>query len=124
MAVLVVSRLGRRRERRVGERADGDDDQIRLRRFRIEDLRAAVGAEVKGVLFPVLLVRHSREVPVATADLDLLRVERRLHSERASGPTLTGEAVADRDDESITRHVQTKLTAMTGGSPSRHRCES
>src|SRR5688572_22050154 len=124
MAVLVVARLRRRRERGVGERADRDDDQVRLRRFRVEDLRAAVGAEVERVLLLVFLVRDSREVAEATRDLHLIRVERRLHPEGASGPALAGEAVADGHDEWIARDVKTKLSAVTGGGPSRHRGET
>ncbi len=50
MTAMVVARLRRRRERGIGERADRDDDQIRLRRLRVEDLRPALGTEMEGVL--------------------------------------------------------------------------
>ena len=95
----VVARLRRRRERRIAERADRDDDQVRLRRFRVEDLRAAVGAEVEDVLLSVRLVRDSRGVAEAAGDLHLIRFESGLHPEGASGPALAGETVADGDGE-------------------------
>jgi hypothetical protein len=69
----VVSRFGRRREGRVGERADRDDDQVRLRGLRVEDLRAAVGAEVEDMLLLVRLIGDSRVVAEATDDIDLIR---------------------------------------------------
>jgi hypothetical protein len=66
MTTTVVARLRRRRERRVGERADRDDDQVWLGRFRVEDLRSTVRAEVEDVLLPVLLIGDAREVAEAT----------------------------------------------------------
>ena len=67
-------------------------------------------------MFPsVRLVRDSREIAEATHDLDLIRLEPGLHSEGASGPPLTGEAVADRDCKRIARDFQTKLPTVTGG---------
>jgi hypothetical protein len=66
-------RFGRRREGRVRERADRDDDQVRLRGLRVEDLRAAVGAEVEDMLLLVRLIGDSRVVAEATDDIHLIR---------------------------------------------------
>src|SRR6185503_7932130 len=111
----VVARLGRRRKRGVGERADGDDDQVRLGRLGVEDLRAAVRAEVEDVLLLVRLVGDPRVIAVAAHDLDLVRLERGLHPEGASGPALAVEAVADGDGERVARHFQAKLATVAGG---------
>ena len=73
MSSGVVSRLGRRREGRVRERPDRDDDQVRLCGFRVEDLRAAVGAEMEDMLLLVRLVGDSRVVAEATDDIHLIR---------------------------------------------------
>src|SRR5919198_6211844 len=121
MTARVVARLRRRRKRRVGERADRDDDQVRLRRFRVEDLRAAVGAEVEDVLLSVRLVRDARVVAEATDDLDLIRLEPRLHPEGASRPALADKAVADGDRKRLARDFQAKLATVTGGVAGRHR---
>src|SRR4029450_3120506 len=120
MPPRVVARLGRRREGGVGEGADRDDDDIRLGRLRVEDLRAAGRAEVEDVLLPIHLVRDPRVVLVATVDLHLIRFEPRLHAEGASGPPLTGEAVADRDRERFALDVQAKLPAVTRRVSRRH----
>ena len=109
MPARVVARLGRRREGRVGEGADRDDDEVRLVGLGVEDLRAALGAEVEDVLLPVRLVRDARVVVVAAGDLDLIRPESRLHPEGAAGPPLAGEAVADRDRERLARHLEAEL---------------
>src|SRR5262249_42032123 len=111
----VVARLGRRREGRVGERTHGDDDQIRLRRLRVEDLRTAGRAEMKDVLLPVGLVGDPREVAEAAAHLHLLGLESGLHPERAPRATLAGKAVADRDGERIAGNLETKPAAVTRG---------
>ena len=76
------------------------------------------------MLLSVRLVRDSREVAEATDDLHLIRLERRLHPEGASGPTLTGEAVTDGDDKRIARDFQTKLPTVTGGFSGSHRDET
>src|ERR1043165_2911595 len=47
-----------RQPTRVGERADRDDDEVRLRRLGVEDLRAAVGAEGEDGLLRAGLVGH------------------------------------------------------------------
>jgi hypothetical protein len=44
----------------------------------------------------------------------LIRLEPRLHPEGASGPTLAGEAVTDRDGEGIARRLKTELPAVAG----------
>jgi hypothetical protein len=76
---------------------------------------------VEDVLLPVRLVGDSRVVVEAADDLHLIRCERRLHPEGASGPALAGEAVANRDDERIALNLQAKLSAMTGGLAHTHR---
>jgi hypothetical protein len=70
---------------------------------------------MEDVFLLVRLVGDPRVVAKATGDLYLIRLEPRLHPEGASGATLTGEAVADGDGERLTRHLQTKLPAVTRG---------
>jgi hypothetical protein len=72
---------------------------------------------VEDVLLPVRLVRDARVVAEATDDLHLIRLEPRLHPERATRPALAGKAVADRHRERIARDFQTKLSAVTGRLP-------
>jgi hypothetical protein len=69
----------------------------------------------------VLLLRDPLEVVEATDNLDLIRLERSLHAEGASGPALAVEAVADRNDERIAVHLQTKLATVAGGFSGSHR---
>src|SRR5215204_7178093 len=121
MPSRVVSRPGRRWEGRVGERTDRDDDEVLLRRLRVEDLRAAVGAEVEDVLLPVGLVGRAAVVAEVTDDIHLIRLEPRLHPERAPGPALTGEAVTDRDGKRLARHLQAELPAVACSLPLRDR---
>jgi dienelactone hydrolase len=54
----------------------------------------------------------------------LIRFERRLHPEGASGPSLTVKAMTDRNHKRIAGHFQTKLPAMTGGFSGDHRYET
>src|SRR5262249_13035798 len=124
MAARVVTRLRRGRERRVGKRADRDDDQVRLRGLRVEDLGAALGAEVEDRLLPIRLVRDTRVVGEAPRDLHLVGLDPRLHAEGASGPALAGEAAADRDGKRLARYFQPELPAVTGGFTGRHRRET
>src|SRR5262245_58697002 len=114
MPPRLVTGLGRRREGRVGERADRDDDQLRLRRLRVEDLRPALGAEMEHVLLLVRLVRDPREGLEPADDLHLIGPERGLHAERATGATLAGGAMADGYDERVALHLQAKLPAVAG----------
>ncbi len=60
----------------------------------------------------------------AADDLHLISLEPRLNPEGASGPTLAGTAVADRDRERITLDFETKLPAVTGCIPGGHRGET
>jgi hypothetical protein len=87
----------------------------------VEDLRAAIGAEVEDVLFPVRLVRNSGVVAEATDDLHLIPFESGLHSKGASSSTLAGEAVTDGDRKRIACDLQAKLPTMTGGIAGGHR---
>ena len=73
------------------------------------------------MLLLVFLLRDAGEVAEATDDLYLLRLERRLHPEGASGPALAGEAVTDGDDERIAVDLEAELPAVTGGSSGGHR---
>jgi hypothetical protein len=79
---------------------------------------------VEDVLLSVSLVGDARVVAEASAGLHLIGLERRLDPEGASGPTLAGTAVADRDRERITLDFETKLPAMTGCIPGGHRGET
>jgi predicted nucleotidyltransferase len=115
MAERVVARLRRWREGRVGERSDRDDDQILVRRLRVEDLRAAVRAEVEDVFLPVRLVRDAGEVAVTAADLHLVGLEAGLHPEGAAGAALAGEAVTEVHAERLARRRDAELAALTSG---------
>src|SRR4029453_14567438 len=103
------------------KRAAHGHDAICLVRLRVEDRRAAVGAEVKDVLLPVGLVGDPGEVGVASRDAHLLGREPGLPPEGASGPALAGEAVADRDRQRLSIHCQTQLPTATGGLAGSHR---
>jgi hypothetical protein len=59
--------------RTVRECADRDNDQVWLRRFCVEDLRAAVRAEMEDMLLLVRLIGDSRVVAEATGDIHLIR---------------------------------------------------
>src|SRR5262245_22470776 len=109
MAAVGVARLRRRREGRVGERADRDHDQLGIGRLRVEDLRAALGTEVERVLLLVLLVRDPRVVVEAARDLHLSALEAGLHPEGAPGPALAVEAVADGDGERLAFDLESEL---------------
>jgi hypothetical protein len=76
---------------------------------------------VEDVLPSVRFVRDSGEVVEATDDLHLIRSERGLHPEGASGPTLAIKAVTDRDHERVAVHLQAKLPTVTGGFSGGHR---
>ncbi len=117
----VVAGLGRRRKRWVRERADGNDDQVRLGGLGVEDLRAAGRAEMKDVLLLVRLVGDPGVVVEVADDPHLVGSERRLHPERASGPALAGEAVADGHHPRVTVDLQAKLPTKAGGLSCSHR---
>jgi hypothetical protein len=79
---------------------------------------------VEDVLLPVRLVRDSWVVVEATDDLDLIRLEARLHPKGASGTALAGKAVTNGNRERIARDLQAKLATVTGGISGGHRCET
>jgi hypothetical protein len=121
MSPRVVPRLGRRREGRVGEGADRDDDQVFFLRLGVEDLGATLGTEVEHVLFQVGLFGDARVIAVATLDLDLILLVARLHPEGASRPALAGEAMTDRDGEGLAFDDEVKLPAVAGCNSGCHR---
>src|SRR4030095_398479 len=82
VASRVVPRFDRRRKGRVREGADRNDEHVGLLRFCVEDLGAAVRAEVEDVLLPVRLVGDSLVVADATDDVNLVRLVTRLYSAR------------------------------------------
>jgi hypothetical protein len=75
---------------------------------------------MEDVLLLVCLVRDSRVVAETARDLHLVRLEARLHPERASGPALAVEAVTEGDGQGIARDLEAKLSAVTGGVPGSH----
>ena len=79
---------------------------------------------MEDMLLSVRLVRDSREIAESTHDLHLIRLEPGLHSEGASGPPLTGEAVADGDCKRIARDLQTKLPTVARSFSAGHRDET
>jgi hypothetical protein len=79
---------------------------------------------VEDVLLSVRLVGDARVVAEASADLYLIGLEPRLNPEGASGPTLAGTAVADRDSERIALDFEPKLPAVTGCVPGGHHRET
>src|SRR5689334_15904803 len=115
MSPRVVPGARGRRERRVGEGADRDHDQVGLVWLGVEDLRAAFRAEMEDVRLPVGLVRDARVVVEPARDLHLLRLEPGLHPEGAPGPALAVEAVADGDVERLALGFEAKLSAVAGG---------
>ena len=117
----VVARFRRRWKRGVGERTDGHDNQVRFRRLRREDLRAAGRAEVEDPFLPIRLSGDTPEVTEAPVHLHLVALECRLDPERASRTPLAGAAVTDRDRERVARDLKAKLAAVTGGFARLHR---
>jgi hypothetical protein len=75
---------------------------------------------MEDMLLSVRLVRDSRVLAEAPDDLHLIRFERRLHPEGASGSALTGKTVTDGDGKRIALDFKTKLPAVTGGISSGH----
>lgn len=124
MPSRLVDRLGRRREGRVGEGADRNNDQVWLCRLCVEDRRAAVRTEVKNMFLSVLLVGDSHVVAEAAENLNLTRGECRLDPEGASGPALAGKAVTHGNHDRIALSFQTKLPTATGASSGSHRHET
>src|SRR5215208_3287747 len=82
----LVHRYGRWREVRLGECSDRNGNDVGHRRKRVEDGRAAVGAEMKASL--LALVGGSHVVAVAPGDAHAIRCEACLDPEGASRPTL------------------------------------
>jgi hypothetical protein len=117
VAAVVVARLRRLRERRIGERADHDDDVAGLGRLGAERRRAALRAEVEDALPSVRLVRDPREVAERARDPHLFGAEAGLHAERAARPSLAGQAVADRNGVRLARDLETELPAVARGFP-------
>ena len=89
--------------------------QVRLVRLGVEDLRAAVGAEVKDVLLAVGLVARAARSRCSGRTRDLIALEAGLHAKGAARPPLAGEAVADRDGERLADDRETELAAVAGG---------
>jgi len=79
---------------------------------------------LEDVFLLVRLVGDTRVVAEAADDLHVIGLEARLNPEGASGSTLAGTAVADRDREGIPFDFETKLPAMTGGVPSGHQAKT
>jgi hypothetical protein len=79
---------------------------------------------VKDVLFAISLVRDPDVVTLATDDTHLIGREPCLHPEGASGPALTGKAVAYGDRERVALGCQTELTTTTSGVSGSHRAET
>src|SRR5215471_1454929 len=114
MASRPVDRDGRLRERGIGERADRDRDRVRQPVLaRPEDRRPAVRAEAERPL--LTLVGDADVLGVPAHDLDAILRPPRLHSERAAGPTLAGEAVTHRDPQRVALRRHPELAAATFG---------
>ena len=109
----------RRREGRLGKCADRNGDNIGQRRKRVENGRAAVGAEMEGSL--LALVGGSHVVAKATGDAHVIRSEPCLDPEGASSPTLAGKAVAHGDPDRIALRCQMQLPTATDGIAGSHR---
>jgi hypothetical protein len=75
---------------------------------------------MEDVLLSVRLVGDSQVVAEASDDVHLIRCERRLHPEGASGPAFTGEAMTHRDHKRVACYFQTKLPTVTGGLSGSH----
>src|SRR6266508_738757 len=107
------------REGRIGECADRNGNHIWRCRKRVEDRRAAVGAEMKGSL--LALVGGSHVVAIATDNAHMIRHEPCLDPEGAPSPTLAGKAVAHGDPDRIALRCQLKLPTATDGIAASHR---
>src|SRR6266516_1181345 len=107
------------REGRLGKCADRNRDHIWRCRQRVENGRAAVGAEMKGSR--LALVGGSHVVATATDDVHSIRCEPCLDPEGASSPTLAGKAVAHGDPDRIALRCQMKLPTATDGIAGSHR---
>jgi hypothetical protein len=118
MSSFLPDRPRRRREGRIGECAHRDGHNSRQCLRGVEDGRAAVRTEVEDALSTV------RDADVLTRDAlgrHLLCVESRLHTEDASGSTLAGETVADRDPQRLALDREPELLAATRSVSSAHR---
>jgi len=107
----LVHRARGRREPRLGERAYGDRDDVLLSRQVVEDRRAAMRAEVERPR--VALVGDPRVCRRVPLDPDAVAEVPRLNAERASRPSLAGEAVAHRDADRISLRHQAELATAT-----------
>ncbi len=65
-------------------------------------------------------VRDPDVLPRGALGCHLLCVESRLHTERASGSTLAGETVADRDSNRLSFDGEPELLATTRGVSGAH----
>ena len=124
MPARPVARLGRRRERRIGERAHHDDDKIRLVGLGGEDRAAALGAEVEDVHLAVGLVGRPRILRRPARDPHAARLVAGLHPEGATRPPLARQAVADADRERLSLDGQPKLPAAARRLPVCHQPRS
>jgi hypothetical protein len=116
MPSRLVAGLRRRRKRRVRERADEDDDELLRRlRFRAEDRRTALRAEGEVVFLPILLVGDTAVLGVPAFGSHLLSAVSRLEAERAPCPTLTREAMTDRDGHRLAVCLEAKLPTVASG---------
>jgi hypothetical protein len=98
MSSFLPDRPRRRREGRIDECAHRDGHNSRQCLRGVEDGRAAVRTEVEDALSTV---RDADVLPRDALGRHLLCVESRLHTEDASGSTLAGETVADRDPQRL-----------------------
>src|SRR5580700_3925080 len=118
VATVDVDLLGGTREVGVGERAKRHRDRVRLSRWFPEDRRAARraeaeddrGAVVRRPLVPAGLPRRR----------DRFAWEEGSHAKDAAGSPLAFRAVAERDEDGITRASCPELSAGTRREPSRH----
>ena len=118
MSPLLPNRPRRRSEGRIRKRAHRDGHNSRRGLRGVEHGRAAVRTEVEGAFLSV--VRDADVLPSGALGRYLFCVESRLDSEDASGSTLAGETVADRDSNRLSLDGQSELLTTTRGASSAH----
>lgn len=119
MARLLPHRDLRRRELRIGESTDRDDDDVAEALALPVDRRAADRAEVEGHLAAAL--GDARPLRGLARDADLTGGKARLIADHRAGAALAREAMAHRHPRRLARDGEMELAAVAGGVAGGHR---
>src|SRR5262245_26981218 len=122
MAAAVVDRVGRRREARIGERADRDaDEAIFVAFLGVEYVSSAYGTEAEAEAGAVVA---GADVFGGGAGDGVGHGEAGERGEHAAGAALAGQAVADADAAWLALDFDAQLAAATGGGSRRHMAQA